>query len=239
MTVLQILNSVLRRLRETEVSSLEESEYSSLVADFIVDVHDELLQHEWSSMEHVVDVPVDASQHILDLSQTEADGGDVDNSSTVPSVASVIYWAKVFDSSSDTNGTPLSIVSSAFIEDQYQSARDTTSESPCYISFRASPDRDGLEAMVWPPAEGTKHIRVFMWTPEDSIDTSTDTNRVLLVPDRPVRLGALYLALNERGEELGEPGGIAERRYTNAVSIALEADMNRRANTGRYTAERI
>jgi len=36
---------------------------------------------------------------------------------------------------------------------------------------------------------------------------------------------ALYYALNERGEEMGEPGQISERRAHRAMTAAMELDM--------------
>jgi hypothetical protein len=107
------------------------------------------------------------------------------------------------------------------------------------IAFRNSPDGDGLEALLCPPPTVACFLRIRMWTPEDDIDVDADDNRTLLVPWRPLYLGALYLALNERGEEIGEPGGVAERRYNQSVSGAIEADVNRKAWAGRYNSERV
>jgi hypothetical protein len=36
---------------------------------------------------------------------------------------------------------------------------------------------------------------------------------------------AIFYALNERGEEMGEPGGVAWERSRNAIAAALENDM--------------
>lgn len=238
MTVLEIVNRVLRRLREDTVTTITETSYSALVGEFVADIHEELLEHEWSSMEHTVDVPVDAAQRVLDLSRTEANSGDVATTSRVPTTDSIIYFAKVFDDTSDTDGMPLFIVSPQEIECRYQEDRDQELTDPIWIAFRNHPDRDGLEATIYPPPLSARHIRIYAWTPEAPIDIDTDDNREVLVPARPIRLGALYLALNERGEELGEPGGVAERRYEESVGQALEADVNRKVQGGRYVAHR-
>lgn len=238
MTVLQIVNRILRRLREDTVQTLTENPYSTLITEFVADVHEELLQHEWSSMQHTVEVPVDALQRTLDLSRLEVDGGDVEAGSRLPTTNSILYWAKVFDDNADTEGCDLIERTPEELEDRYQQDRDYVAQDPLYIAFRNHPDRDGVEAILWPPPATSRHIRIRMWTPEAPIDADADDARTLLVPSRPLQLGALYLALNERGEELGEPGGVAERRYYDSVGIALEADVNRRARTGRFTAER-
>jgi hypothetical protein len=47
-----------------------------------------------------------------------------------------------------------------------------------------------------------------------------------LIPDRPIYELALIYAYNERGEELGEPGSEAYRRYERALGTAIEDDVN-------------
>lgn len=238
MTVIEIVNKVLRRLREDQITSLSETDYAEMVTDFVVDIHKELLDYDWSSMEHTINVPVDANQRVLDLSRNESDGGDVTDASRVPTVDSIPIWAKVFDSSSTALGFPIDIALPEDLDSLYYEYTTQRALYPSAVSFRASPDRAGLEALLYPVPSVARHLRVRMWTPEDEIDTTTDATRTLLVPWKPIYLGALYLALNERGEEVGEPGGLAERRYAKAAAEAKEADQVRKNNGGLYVAER-
>jgi hypothetical protein len=246
MTILQIVNRVLRRLREDAVTSLVETDYSRLIVDFLHDTHQECIErHDWSAMEHVVDVPVDAAQRVLDLSQNETDGGDVSDSSRVPKNDSSLLFdecglaqAWLFDDSSENDGDQLRMVSTQQMERLYQLDRDYSGEDPTCFSLTMHPSRDGLQMTLWPPAASACHIRLRLWTPEDEVDETTDAARTLLVPSRPLVLGTLMLALNERGEELGEPGNKAEQRYYDAISGAIEQDVGRRAQTNRYEARR-
>jgi hypothetical protein len=246
MTILQIVNRVLRRLREDAVTSLVETDYSRLIVDFLHDTHQECIErHDWSAMEHVVDIPVDAAQRVLDLSRTEVLGGDVVNTSRVPKNDSAMLFdsnglalAWLFDNSSAAEGDQLFMLAPDQMERQYQQDRDYSGADPVYFSLTMHPDRGGLQMTLWPPAPTTSHIRLRMWTPEDEVDEDTDSARELLVPSRPLILGTLMLALNERGEELGEPGNTAEHRYYDALSGAVEQDVGRRAQTNRYEARR-
>jgi len=244
MTILQIINRVLRRLREDTVASLNETSYSYMLCEMLNDVHQEMLEHDWSSMDHVVDVPVDAAQRVLDLTRTEADGGDVANSSRVTKTDSMLRWgagypqAWIFDTSSDPEGDQLIYLSVEEMENLYQSDRDHTNADTAYFSLGLSPDRAGWEMTIWPTPTESAHIRLKFWTPEDAVDPDTDASRTLLVPDRPLILGLVMLALNERGEEMGEPGNIAERRYYEAFGQAVEADMNARQFANRYESWR-
>jgi hypothetical protein len=245
MTVLEIVNRVLRRLREDTVTSLIETDYSRMVAEMLYDVHQECLEYDWSAMQHVIDVPVDASQRVLDLTRLEANSGDILAGGRVTKNDSYVMWdrnhlpmAWIFDDTSDTEGDRMIYLQQADMEHLYQTDRDFTADDATYFSLRMSPDRDGLSMTVWPPPDAAKHIRMRMWTPEDEIDVTADDDTTLLVPSRPLILGTIMLALNERGEELGEPGNVAERRYYEARSAAIELDMKRKEHADEFEAVR-
>lgn len=246
MTVLELVNRVLRRLREDTVTSLVETPYSTMLVDLLHDVHQECVNdYDWSSMDHVIDIPVDASQRVLDLSRTESAGGDIDDTGIGLKIDSTLRYDTVgrpmvwlFQDSSDEDGCRMLVCEENYMESLYQEDRGQTNDDPSYISFRAHPDRDGIEATIWPPPTSTKHIRAKFWTPESEVDISTDVARTLLVPARPLVLGTYLLALNERGEELGEPGNLAERRFYESLSAAIEMDTMRRQQTNRYEFRR-
>lgn len=245
MTILQIINRVLRRLREDAVVTLNETDYSVMLTEMLHDIHQQCLDHNWSSMEHVIDVPVDAAQRTLDLSRLEADGGDIAAGGRALKTSSMLQFdadgraqAWLFDSSSEDDGEIMVQVDTPTMERLYQQDRDQTNEDPLYFALSNHPDRDGLQMTLYPAPTAARHIRMRFWTPEDDIDIDTDVARTLLVPSRPLVLGTIYLALNERGEELGEPGHVAERRYIDALGSAIEADQDRRGRTNRFEAVR-
>jgi hypothetical protein len=78
-------------------------------------------------------------------------------------------------------------------------------------------------------------MEIIFWTPAPqlAVDGTTDATEVLL-PDRPIFLLALMTALNERGEEIGEPGNLAERKFVNALSAAIERDIQAAGKAERY-----
>jgi hypothetical protein len=244
MTILEIINKVLRRLREDTVSAINESDYSYMVCELLNDIHQEALDHDWSSMEHVVDVPVDVAQRVLDLTRLESDGGDVLAGGRVTNSGSMLRWsdglpqAWIFDTSSADDGDQLLLVTAEQMETLYQRGRDETNPDPLYFTLRQSPDRAGLQVTLWPTPTEARHIRMRFWTPEDQVDPEADTNRTMLVPDRVLYLGTVMLALNERGEEMGEPGNVAERRYYNAFAQAIEADTDARQRGNRFESWR-
>lgn len=237
-SVLEIVNMVMDRLREDRVSSLTESDYARLVTGFLSDIHQELLKHEWSSMEHTVEATVTVGSRTVNLGQYEADGGNVKAGSRLPTTDSTVIWAQLFENETDSQGQELFLGTVPGIERAYNLDRSLTAEWSQDAAFRNNPNRDGLEAILHPPMTSERLMRIRSWTPEARIDMDADAERILLVPWRPLYLGTLFLALNERGEELGEPGGLAEKRYEDSVTVALEADVNRRQHADTYLAER-
>lgn len=245
MTVLQILKQVLRRLREPTVASLDTSTYSTMVCDLMDDIHREMLDaHMWHAMDRTVDIEVSASDRVLDLSALVSGGGNVNNSSYITGPDSQLRYDScgplvwVFDSSTDTEGVRLIQVSEQEMHRLYQTDRDQTIDDPCYFSLSVMADGVGQQMTIWPPPTSTRWIRAVFWIPEDVIDATADDSRVLLVPTRPLILGTLMLALNERGEEVGEPGMLAERRYYSALAAAIEADTKADEKTNVYEYRR-
>lgn len=241
MTLLEIVNKVLRRLRETEVAATTDTAYSQLIADFVADIHQEVMEYDWTSLQHTVEFDLVASQRTYDLARLTGDGGAVLSGRTTNLYSMLLLLATapqawIFDDASDDTGDPMILVSREQLEYLYQTDRDQTQDDPFYFALYQSPTQEGFECAIWPLPTEARRIRMRFWTPQTDLDTDTaaDDATELLVPWRPVYLGALYLALNERGEEMGEPGGVAENRYIRARGSAIEADSQARGLTGSY-----
>lgn len=102
--------------------------------------------------------------------------------------------------------------------------RTGTTTLPAYWSWKST--TNGTVVAIWPaPDNDCLEFRFDMHVPQGPLELDgTDDATEITVPWRPLYLGGLYLALNERGEEIGEPGGVAERRYRDALLDA--ADQN-------------
>jgi len=240
MTLLQLVNRVLRRLREDEVDVLT-ADYTTLIVDFLSEIHAEVLDyHDWSSMDYTVKVAAVASQEEYDLSATVADGGNVANGYTPTTVKSILRYVEGvplvhwFDSVSATQGVLIPQISWDKYLALYNS--DTSQEAVQPTVFALRQDGDGFRLALWPtPDASTGLVCLRFHTPETVLSSeSSTTATTVLAPERPLVLGALYLALNERGEELGEPGNIAEKRYTDALEAAAEADKMNQARTNKF-----
>lgn len=226
MTFLELVNRVLRRLREDEVDNFT-AEYSQLVADFVAEAHAEVLEaHDWSIFDEEIVVPLTAGTAEYDVAGTsqEAQLRYVDN-------GPLVAW---FESDSATQGQPIRQVSWQEYTRLKQIDTSQAASQPTFFALRL--DGEQWEVAVWPTPDTTgPELRMTFWNPEARLDSDTDaTSRTIMVPWRPVFLGALYLSLNERGEEIGEPGNMAETRYYLALGAAKEADALNSGRTNRY-----
>ncbi len=240
MTYIDLINRVLRRLREDTVVTSTETDYSRVVADIISEIHQECVsEHDWSSMRHEITLALIPSQKAYNLGLTIANGGNVPNTQRITNNDSYVVFdennapmAWLFADTSDDQGDQMIMVAPTTMETLHQRDRDLTNELPYHFSYRLHPSNEGLELSVWPLPTVAKTVRLVMWTPSSElVPDGTMDNTTLLVPWRPIYLGALMLAQNERGEEIGEPGHLAERRYYKALAKAIEADMATRVRT--------
>lgn len=230
-TQLQIINRVQRRLRETETASVATTDYSMLLGDFLNDVIGEMNDdHDWSQLDVEEEVSVVA--------------GTIDYTLTVPNDAVLRFLgndplAYMFDDGSDETGEALILVNKQYMQACRYADSQTTSADPIYFALVPDNTSNTLTLQIYPEPEETRTIKLKFWvkSPELEVDGTDDTT-VIYIPTQPLYLGTLFLALNERGEELGEPGGVAETRYTKSKDSAIYTDMITRGRTNEYESHR-
>lgn len=227
-TLLEITNKVLRRLREDQVTDLT-ADYSALIASFVADIAQEVNEAgpSWSALDAEVDVTLSAGTATYALTGTT-------NKSTLLYSAdgSPLVWS--FIDSNDVYGQDIIQLDPNSMESLYENNRTLSNLIPSHFSIAANSTNTNLTLTVWPRPSATRYIRTFFNTPEAELSVTTDANTSIKVPNRPVYLGALFMAFNERGEEIGEPGGILEQRYNKALGAAVEEEIRRLERMGRY-----
>lgn len=240
MTLLQIVNRVLRRLREDQVTDLS-AEYSLLVTEHVADAHREVLEaHDWSSMDGTVVVKLTAGTTDYALysgsSQIEATYAQPNSKSEIryaDSAPIAHLYAQLADVATGTFLYRLDqeLPGNANVD---RNERASYVARPTSFSIEEHPTQDGLLLRLPYPPDANYWLSIRMHIPEAEVVPGTDSaSRDLRAPSAPIIAGAVYYALNERGEELGESGAIAERRYRDALSAAIERDTLRsqRANS--------
>jgi hypothetical protein len=248
-TYLQLVNRVLRRIREEEVTSVDETDYAVLVAEFVSDAYDDVQGvHDWEALKHRTIVDITAGTRRYRLDAREADGGDVRDSDTrVPTVdplsklqfiGSDFPEVWLYDDDSDDEPYLLRYVSPEAMRQLVGRDRDDQEPDPLWFTiYTTANPTDGIRLWleVYPEPTQARVIELMFWTRDTRLEPeSADNNRNILVPQRPVFLKALLNAYEERGEELGEPASKAEQRFERALDTAVFDDLDAASRADRY-----
>lgn len=233
-TLLEITNKVLKRLREETVSAgeLVTDAYANLVAQWVAEVAKDVNEATmWTVLDHEVTVSVTPGTTDYALTGTT-------NESQLLFDARGMPLAFIYDDSNDTDGEQMYYLDPYEYTRRVNQDRSLENDKPQWFTIEAATDNDSMQIKLWPKPSATKYIRIKFNTPEPELDPDTDADTEIKMPERVVRLGALLIALNERGEEIGEPGNMAEQRYNNALARAVENELRLRERSGQYDWER-
>lgn len=206
MTFVELVNNVLRRLREDEVANVIQTSYSKLMGDFVNDAKT-LVESafEWSA--NNLEITVNATS----ASRTYALAGSGVAIRTINAI-------------NDTSDTFLRYETPTFFDKQYNMQEPLTG-SPVYFTYRGFDNNNNTLIEIYPVPDDN-YILLFNIV-KDPVDLEEDTDK-LLIPHQPVIQLAYAMALRERGETGGQSGAeqfaVAEAFLSDA--IALDASKN-------------
>ena len=211
MTYLQIINAVLRRLRETEVTDVDETDYSKLIGEYVNSVKKEVeAAWDWNALRTTLTLNTVAStfNYTLIGSGTRFRVSDVVN---------------------DTSNYILQPRSAQWMNQRFLTV-DQQLSTPSFYSFNGVDSNQDSAVDLYPIPDGVYTIRFNVTIPQDDLVANTDT---LLIPSEPVIQGTLARAISERGEDGGRLSNDQYLLYRSALAdeIAIEA--------GRFSDETI
>ena len=187
MTYLNLVNSVLRRLRENEVSTVSFDTYSKLIGDIVNDAKD-LVESawDWSSLRTTLAINTVA---------------DTSNYSLTGSADKV----KALNVINDTSNLVMQYQTNNWFDEQYYINTPATG-APNYYTY-GGVDTNGDQTIdVYPKPDAVYALRVDVVKRNAVLSADTDT---LDVPETPVIQLAVALATRERGET----GGTSTAEY--------------------------
>lgn len=211
MTYLQIINAVLRRLRETEVTDVNETDYSKLIGEYVNSVKKEVeAAWDWNALRTT-------------LTLNTEDG--VFNYTLLGSGSRF----RVSDVVNDTSNYMLQQKGSAWMNRRFLTV-DTQRSTPSFYSFNGVDSNLDSAVDLYPVPDGVYTLRFNVTIPQDDLADNTDT---LQIPSEPVIQGTLARAISERGEDGGRLSNDQYTLYRSAMAdeIALEA--------GRFSDETV
>jgi len=203
-TYLQAVNSVLRRLRETEVSTVNENEYSKLIGEFINDAKKQVEDsYDWNSLVTYFIVTTVANQY----DYTVTGLGD---------------RFKVVDFLNDTQDYAMINITAERMN-RFTTFGTPQKSSPLYYTFNTIDSASGdTKVSLFPLPDKAYTLILDAIVPQADL---TADNTIILAPATPIILNAYARAVLERGEDNGMNSSEAWALYKSSLSdnIAIQA----------------
>ena len=207
MTYLEIINSVLLRLREDEVTASTETTYSKLVGQYVNQAKREVEDAwEWVALRNTVQATTVSGDYRYSL-----DG-----------IKERFRITSVFN---DTVNGYLLPRDSEWMSNQFNTAG--TTGQPTYYDIPGIDETNGdYQIDLYPIPNDVWTININMHKRQaDLVTDSTETS----VPSYPIMLRALYSAIVERGEDGGLMAAEAYRDFKQSLGDAIAFDDKRMA----------
>ena len=219
MTYLELVNNVLRRLRETEVTTVQSTSYSKLIGDIVNDAK-KLVEDAWDwSMERIT-----ITTTLTSNDPTNGNRVTLVGSGESPKIESmVIGW-----DGADLGGTGkefLTYIDQNTMEEKIRMEQPLLGTvvpkgRPVYYSFYGiDANRDSI-IRIYPSPEQSYFLVTNLFKGQTDLSADDDT---LNVPSMPVIHLAVALAARERGETGGtstqEYFSIANKYLSDAVAM--------------------
>ncbi len=201
MTYLNLMNSVLRRLREEETTSVTSTTYVKMVGDFINDAKTLVGQAaDWSALRETITISTTASDNTYSLT------GGSDN-------------VKVMSVLNDTQNCYMEYQSKDWFNDALYIA-NAAEGAPKYYTYNGLDSSGDTQVLVGPTPDGVYSLRFDVTKRQVDLSANTDS---LLIPAQPVIHLAVALLVRERGETGGtstaEYFQIANQYLSDAIAI--------------------
>jgi hypothetical protein len=195
------MNNVLRRLREEEVTSVNETTYSKMAGDFINDAKTIVEEStDWSALRRTISFPTASNNNQYSLT------GCGDN-------------VKVMSALNDTENCYLAYQTKDWFNEQLY-LNDITEGAPKYYTFDGLDGNGDTQVLVSPRPTEAQTLRFDVIKRQDELSANGDS---LLVPSKPVIHLAVALLARERGETGGtstaEYFAIADKYLSDAIAI--------------------
>jgi len=186
MTYLELVNSVLRRLRESEVDSVQgvgnTNTYSRLIGDFVNDAKNEVENSwDWSALRSTLTLTT--TQGVFNYELNGAQNN-----------------FKVLDVLNDTSNVEMQYKSSSWFNKEFLMTTPQVG-APYYYNFNGvSSDRD-TQVDIYPIPDAVYDLRFNLSLRNLPLAADSDTT---VLPTRCIILYATAMAIEERGEDGGK-----------------------------------
>lgn len=203
MNYLELVNDVLVRLREDEVTAVTDTPYSKLISKYVNDakriVED---SYEWAGLTETLTVTT--ANGLFNYVMTGAG-----------------QRFKVLDVINSEDNIFLQYVTTSVMNNWFLNADNTQTGSPTHYNFNGVNANGDTQVDVYPIPDGVYNVFFNIYKPQDALSLNSDK---LIVPSEPVIKYAYAMAVAERGEDGGlsaqEATALADNSLADHVAIA-------------------
>lgn len=201
MTYKELVNHVLRRMRENEITTIADTTYSQMVGDYVNDAM-RIIQDSWDW---------------ADLRQTKtvttSDGVDT------YAIAGASTDAKIFHIIDDTSNTVLRQVDKGWM-DRNKLIASASDGQPTHYNYVGTDSSGDIQIQLFPTPDAVYSLKVNGVFRTDELTLDSD---VVPVPWQPV----MHLAIAMLARERGEAGGTATQEYFSVADRVLSEHIAR------------
>lgn len=209
MTYLELVNKVLLRLREPEVTTVQGSgtsnQYARLIGEFVNDAKAEVeAATDWSALRTTLTLTTSADVFNYELNGT---GNNF----------------KVLDVLNDTSNFVMQYKDAAWFNEQFLLTTPETGE-PAFYNFNGVSADGDTQVDIYPKPDGVYSIRFNVTLRNPTLSADADT---VVIPTRPIILLATAKAIEERGEDGGQQSMNAYGAYRSVLADEIALDSAR------------
>lgn len=204
---LELVNDVLVRLREPEVSTVNENTLSKIIGKMVNDSKRQVEDaYNWNALTATL------------------------TAVTIPAVFNYALVGtgnrfKVIDVWDSTSATTLSSVSTRQMNENFLLGNTTaTIGAPSEYNFNGVSSLGDAQVDIWPVPDRAYTLFFNLYVPQEALVADSDQ---MLVPKEPVILLAKAMALVERGEDGGLSNSEAYGIYKSSLSDAIAIESSR------------
>lgn len=209
-TALTVVNAVLGRLREAQVTDFSAA-YSALILQFVNEAKKETEDAwRWTMLRQVMTVTTASGTQIYTMTGAGNRWQFQDKQK------------RMFNSTSKQYVLPFA----ADAIEEYKWTTTTTNALPVFYAVYGASGGDS-QFELYPTPDNTYTLKIPIYIPQVDLVGTTDT---LTIPDLPVVLGAWARAISERGEDQGFKTTDQYQLYLNQLATAIALDAARVEN---------
>ena len=205
MTYLELVNAVLRRLREKEVGTVSQTAYSKLIGDFINEAKADVENAwDWSSLRTTLALNTTSGIFNYELNGTQNN-------------------FEILDVWNDTSNVEMQPKTAHWFNAEFLTTEPQAGQ-PMFYNFNGVSADGDAQVDIYPVPDGTYSL-LFNVSMRNRV--LNDDNDVIYVPHRPVVLLALAMAIEERGEDGGQQSVNAYGMASSAMADEIAYDAAR------------